>query len=138
MPKKAKEKKLKGQKRKKETEDKKSKVNSIISKLNKQKLYYNIIAIIDISFIIYFARHNYANYVTTKADGSFFIGDSKDLLFGKNYITLIFSSFIYIYILLSYKIHFNIKKTKKEIFILFIKVFLINIILFCIFTKRIY
>ena len=68
----------------------------IKEKLTKQNILYLLIAFIDIIFITYCARHNYANYVKSESDGSFFIGDSKDLLFGKNYIVILFTCFIYI------------------------------------------
>ncbi|MBR3162286.1 MAG: hypothetical protein IKF19_06115 [Bacilli bacterium] len=108
------------------------------TKLTKQKIFYSLIASIDITFIIYCAKHNYANYVNSPIDGTFFVGDSKDLLFGKNYINLIFTTFIYIYLLLSNKIFFNKKTTKKNMLKLLITLFLINTILFFAFTKRIY
>ena len=112
---------------------------SIKNKITKKNLFYLLIAVIDISFIIYCARHNYANYVMDRIEGDYYyVGDSKDLLFGKNYITLIFSSIIFIYILLSNKVFFQKKNNKKAIIKLFFLVFLINIIRFFIFTKRIY
>lgn len=118
---------------------KEKKINNYIKfNISKYNLYYILIAFIDIVFMIYAGRHNYANYVTSKSEGSFFVGDSKDLLFGKNYITLIFTSFIYIYILLSNKIIFQKNNTKKNMLKLLILLLLANIILFFIFTKRIY
>ena len=123
---------------KKSKNKEKSILKLIKEKLTKQKLLYLLIAFIDIIFIIYCARHNYANYVKSAQDGSFFIGDSNDLLFGKNYIVILFTCFIYIYILLSNKIFFHIKQPKKSMLKLLIALFLINIILFFIFTKRIY
>lgn len=133
MPKKAVEKKEKIKSKKN-----KNILSTIKEKITKQNLFYLLIAFIDIIFIIYAARHNHANYVKSKTEGSFFIGDSKDLLFGKNYITLIFTSFVYIYVLLARKIFFHINQSKKSMLKIFIILFLVNIILFFIFTKRIY
>lgn len=122
-----------------EKKTKKKLKEKIKNKITRKNLFYFIIAVIDISFIIYCARHNYANYVMDRIEGDYYyVGDSKDLLFGKNYITLIFSSFIYIYILLSNRVFFQKKNSKKNMIKLFIIIFLINIIIFCIFTKRIY
>ena len=131
-------KKAKEKKKTNKLKHNKSIINLIKDKLTRQNLLYLLIAFIDIIFIIYCARHNYANYVKNEQDGSFFIGDSKDLLFGKNYIVIIFTSFIYIYILLSNKIFFHLKQSKKSMLKLLILLFLINIIIFFIFTKRIY
>ena len=130
----------KANKKKKTNKSKHNKniINLIKEKLTKQYLLYLLIALINLTFIIYCARHNYANYVKSEQDGTFFIGDSKDLLFGKNYIVIIFTSFIYIYILLSNKIFFHLKQSKKSMLKLLILLFLINIIIFFIFTKRIY
>ncbi len=122
----------------KKKKEKNKKINIIKNRLTKQNLFYFILSIIDIVFIIYCARHNYANYVTNPTEGTFFIGDSKDLLFGKNYIVIIFTCFIYIYLLLANRIFFNLKHTKKKMLKLFIAIFLINTVLFFIFTKRIY
>ena len=132
-------------------EDKKTKKENVINnsiqnkkkliikeKLTKKNIFNLLICLIDITLIIYFARHNYANYVTSKTEGTFFIGDSKDLLFGKNYIVIIFSSFIYIYTLIINILLFKIKYSNKKQLKLFIITFLINIVLFFIFTKRIY
>ena len=117
----------------------KKKFKEIIkSKINKQNLFYLLMAIIDISFIIYCAKHNIANYVKVEGEGTFYIGDSKDLLFGKNYITIIFTMFIYIYLLLSNKIFFNIKQSKRNILRLLILLLLLNMFLFFVFTERIY
>ena len=122
----------------KEKKENKKRINNIKEKLTKQNLFYLLISLIDISFIIYFARHNYANYVTSEIEGTFYVGDSKDLLFGKNYIVIVFTLFIYIYIILAKKIFFHLKQSPKSMIKLFILLFLINILLFFIFTKRIY
>ena len=113
------------------------KVN-IKSKLNKKIIMYIIMLILDVSIIIYSARHNYANYITINKDHKMFVGDSKDLLFGKNYITLITTFFFFIYTLLANKILFHEKNTKKFIILLLLFLLILNIILFFIFTKRVY
>lgn len=111
---------------------------SLKEKITKKNILYLLISLVDIIFIIYCARHNYANYATIPNEESFFVGDSKDLLFGKNYIVLIFTIFIYIYVILANKLFFKIKYSKKNILKKFLIIFLINTIIFFIFTKRIY
>ena len=111
---------------------------NIKSKLNKRTIMYIILLILDIIIIIYSARHNYANYITINEDRKMFVGDSKDLLFGKNYITLITTFFFFIYTLLANKILFHKKNTKKFIILLLLFLLTLNIILFFIFTKRVY
>ena len=81
---------------KEQLKSKKEKIN-IKSKLNKRTIMYIILLILDIIIIIYSARHNYANYITITEGNTMFVGDSKDLLFGKNYITLITTLFFFIY-----------------------------------------
>lgn len=99
---------------------------------------YLIMLILDIAIIIYSARNNHANYVTLTNNQSMFVGDTKDLLFGKNYITLIITFFFFIYTLLTNKLLFHIKNTQKFIIILLISLLTLNTVLFFIFTKRIY
>ena len=103
-----------------------------------QKIIYGIIVIIDILIIIYSARNNFANYATIKDEGKVFIGSTKNLLFGRNYITLIITLFFSIYILLCNKLLFNRKNTKKSIIKTLIFLLILNVVLFYIFTKRIY
>ena len=98
---------------KEQLKSKKEKIN-IKSKLNKRTIMYIILLILDIIIIIYSARHNYANYITINEDRKMFVGDSKDLLFGKNYITLITTFFFFIYTLLANKILFH-KKIQKNL-----------------------
>ena len=103
----------KANKKKKTNKSKHNKniINLIKEKLTKQYLLYLLIALINLTFIIYCARHNYANYVKSEQDGTFFIGDSKDLLFGKNYIVIIFTSFIFIsYYQIKYSFIWNNQK----------------------------
>lgn len=151
MPKKKVEKKIKAQKQistpnKKTkqstsaTSNKKTgkKPNILTVIKNKKNIFYTVLIIIDIIIIIYFARHNFANYVSLEGSKSVFIGDKKDLLFGKNYITLITTLFFYIYILISNKMLFHQKNTKKFSISLLIFLILLNTILFFIFTKRVY
>lgn len=112
--------------------------SNTLKKISLPQVLYIILTIIDIVIIIYSARHNYANYATINKKESFFVGDAKDLLFGKNYISLIVSLFFFCYTLLLNKFLFHKKSTKLGILKLFILIFFINTILFFCFTKRIY
>ena len=112
--------------------------NFLKSKITKKNIFYSILLILDIIIIIYSARNNYANYVSIDGSDPIFIGKTKDLLLGKNYITLITTAFFYIYTLLTNKILFHQKNNRNSIIGLLIFLLLINITIFFIFTKRIY
>lgn len=108
------------------------------NKLAKKNIFYLIILILDITIIIYSARHNFANYVSINGTKSIFIGETKNLLIGRNYITLITTIFFFCYIALSNKILFKQKTTKKGLIYLLTFLLVLNISLFYIFTKRVY
>ena len=67
-----------------EKKDKIKSKNNVLKKLSLPQAFYIILSIIDVIIIIYSARHNYANYATINKKETFFVGDVKDLLFGKN------------------------------------------------------
>ena len=121
-------------KQKNKPDNKKQEKNNRI----KRNIFYLILLVIDIIIIIYSARHNYVNYVTLDNTEPFLLSDKKDLFFGKNYITIITTLFFYIYTLLCNKILFHQKNKKSFTIGLFIFILLLNLILFFIFTKRIY
>jgi hypothetical protein len=106
--------------------------------ITKETIFYFILLVLDIAIIIYSARHNYANYVSLDNTKKVFVGKTKHLLFGKNYITLITTIFFYVYILLSNKILFHKKNKKKFIVTTALILLILNITLFYLFTKRIY
>lgn len=106
--------------------------------LTKKNIFYLIVFILDITIIIYSARNNFANYVSTDKNKSIFIGETKNLLFGRNYITIITTIFFFGYIALSNKILFKQKNTNKNLIFLFAFLLILNISLFYIFTKRVY
>ena len=111
---------------------------NIITSIDKKKLFYIVLVIIDIIITIYFARKNAANYVKINEEHTIFVGDTKNLIFGRNYISLITTIFFFIYTCLANRILFREKTTKKFIITTFIFYFILNIILFLLFTKRIY
>lgn len=105
--------------------------------LKKQNLVYIFLILIDIFIIIYCARKNVVNYVEVLGH-EVFVGDTKNLLFGRNYITLVVSLFFYVYTLSLQKIFFRKKLSKKYLITLFLFYLVLNIFLFYIFTKRVY
>ena len=108
-------------------------------KITKDKVIYLLLGIIDIIIIIYAARKNYANFVSLAGSKSTYIGDStKNLIFGKNYITLLTTAFFFIYICLLNKFMFHKKNTKKFVIILLLLLLIINCTLFYAFTNKIY
>ena len=112
------------------------KIKSFVNK-NKNILLVSILGIIDIILIICFARDNYANYA--EVDGNvIFVGKTKNLLFGRNYIGLIVTIFIYIYGLIVSKVLCKNKLEIKKSILWFILIFVVNMILFYVFTNKIY
>lgn len=134
--------KIKGQRINKNSKIEKKKnfslIEAIKTKISKKNIFYLVLLILDIVIIIYSARHNYANYVSIDGTSSTFIGDTKDLFFGKNYITLITTAFFFVYTCLTNKFLFQRKNTKKFIFTLLTFLLILNLLLFFIFTKRVY
>lgn len=107
--------------------------------ITKDTISYIILFIINIILIIYSARKNYANYVSIADSKNIYIGkNTRYLLLGKNYITLIITTFMYIYTFLLNKFILHKNITKKELILFPIILLLINCILFYIFTNKIY
>lgn len=101
-----------------------------------QNIFYLVLAIVDVTTIIYFARHNIVNYVKV-GEKTVLISSTKNLLLGKNYIVLITSAFFYIYTIVTRKILFKQNLTKKFVLFLLAFIFGLNIALFYLFTKKI-
>ncbi len=110
-----------------------------LPKITKEYIIYLILGLLDIVIIIYSARHNYAHYVSIAGSKNVYIGDTfRNLIFGKNYITLVITAFFFSYICLLNKFMFHKKNTKKFVLILLISLILVNCILFYTFTNKIY
>ena len=132
------------QKNIKKTITKKEKKSTV--KNNEQKninykkviIIYSILLLIDVIMIIYFAKHNYVNYVSLPGNERILVSKTRKLLFGRNYITIIISLFFYIYTLLCNKYILQIKNSKKLIISTIIFYLILNISLFYIFTQKIY
>lgn len=105
--------------------------------LTKVNITYFILAVVDIILVIYTARGNIVNYVVI-LDEEIFMSKTSYLLFGRNYVNLVIISFFYVYTLLVTKFYLKKEITKKFLGILFLIIFIINILLFYIFTKKVY
>ena len=108
------------------------------NKVTPSKIIFFLIFMIDVIIIIYFAGNNKAQYVLSKSGKSIFIGDTKNLLFGRKYISLVTTFFFFSYICLLKKLLLRKKLTLIFIAKVFFSLLLINEILFLVFTKRIY
>ena len=108
------------------------------NKVTPSKIIFLLIYMIDVIIIIYFAGNNKAQYVLSKSGKSIFIGDTKNLLFGRKYISLVTTFFFFSYICLLKKMLLRKKMTLNFIAKVFFSLLLINEILFLVFTKRIY
>ena len=105
--------------------------------LTKVNITYFVLVVLDIVLVIYMARQNVVNYVVI-LDQEIFVSKTKYLLFGRNYINLIIMTFIYIYTCLIAKFFLKKKITRKFLGCLLVGIFIFNILLFFIFTRKVY
>lgn len=114
------------------------KKNTMNSKyLTKVNVTYFIFFLMDIILVIYLARGNKVNYVLM-FDEEIFLSKTKYLLWGRNYVNIIVTTFFYIYGCLLNKFYLKRKNTKKFLLLLLVILLIVNILLFVIFTKKIY
>ncbi len=116
--------------------NKKQKLN-LKKYITKQNIIYLIIAISDIFLIIYSARRNMINYVKIE-NKKMYLGAKTNLIFGRNYISLVTTLAVYIYTLLINKVYFKKKINIKNYIIFLILLLLSNCLIFYIFTNRVY
>ena len=116
--------------------NKKEKLN-LKKYITKQNIIYLIIAISDIFLIIYSARKNMINYVKIE-NKKMYLGAKANLIFGRNYISLVTTLVVYIYTLLINKVYFKKKTNIKNYIIFLILLLLLNCLIFYIFTNRVY
>lgn len=116
--------------------NKKQKLN-LKKYITKQNVIYLIIAISDIFLIIYSARRNMINYVKIE-NKKMYLGAETNLIFGRNYISLVTTLVVYIYTLLINKVYFKKKINIKNYIIFLILLLLSNCLIFYIFTNRVY
>lgn len=99
---------------------------------------YTIILLLDLLMIMYFAKHNYVNYVSLPGKEKILVSKTRNLFFGRNYISLIITFFFIIYTLIFNKYILRIKNTKKLTISLIVFYIILNILFFYLFTKKIY
>lgn len=116
--------------------NKKQKLN-LKKYITKQNIIYLIIVISDIFLIIYSARRNMINYVKIE-NKKMYLGAKTNLIFGRNYISLVTTLVVYIYTLLINKVYFKKKTNIKNYIIFLILLLLSNCLIFYIFTNRVY
>jgi magnesium-transporting ATPase (P-type) len=116
--------------------NKKQKLN-LKKYITKQNIIYLIIAISDIFLIIYSARRNMINYVKIE-NKKMYLGAKTNLIFGRNYISLVTTLVVHIYTLLINKVYFKKKINIKNYIIFLILLLLSNCLIFYIFTNRVY
>lgn len=103
----------------------------------KKYITYFIVLLIDIIFIYYVAKKNIVNYAVLSGK-YILIGDSKKLIFGRNYISIIVTVFFYGYYCLMNHFFLHEKNTKKFLLILFLVLVCVNFLFFFLFTTRVY
>lgn len=118
----------------KDSVKKKKNIKRLFTKTN---IIYGSLFLIDIILVIFMARSNIVNYVEI-AGHNVFVSETKYLLLGRNYINIIITIFFYIYTILIRKLILHQKLTIKYLILLLFVLVALNLLLFFIFTKRIY
>ena len=108
--------------------------SSIFTKVN---ITYFLIGLFDIICVVVCARFNRVQYVKLLGD-DIFIGSTKYLVFGRNYVNVVITLFFYLYFLLINKFFFKRKINIKFLVCLFLILFIINILLFSCFSIKVY
>ena len=83
------------------------------------------------------ARQNKINYVNITGR-NVMLGENNYLYFGRNYINLVIIGFFSLYTMLLRRFLIKKKLTWKFVILTLIFYFILDIIVFCIFTKRIF
>ena len=105
--------------------------------LTKDNITYFTLLLFDIVLVIYLARQNIVNYAVVM-DEEIFVSKTKYLLWGRNYVNIIVIAFFYVYTCLVNKFFLKKKNSKKFLLWLLGILVIINVLLFVIFTKRVY
>ena len=121
-------------KKKKVVKKKDEDVNKIFNKVN---ITYLVILLCDIALVIYCARFNKINYARV-LDKEIFVGKTSNYIFGRNYINIIITVFVYFYVVIMNKFFLGRKNTKRFMIASFLLIAFINLLLFIIFSKRVY
>ena len=87
-------------------------------KISIKKLIINMIVfILNTVLIIYVAKQNIANYANVNGE-EVFVGSTKNLLLGRNYITIVITVFTNIYYYFLNKFILKNKFTKKQLILI--------------------
>ena len=106
--------------------------------LTKENIIYFVIALIDIFIIIYAARKNFINYVTIDNNKPIYLGSIHNLFLGRNYITIVTTIVVYLYIIILNKFYFKKKLNIKYLLIALFIILILNCITFYLFTNKVY
>ena len=109
-------------------------VHRVFTKAN---IIYFWIGLFDVICVVGCARYNKAQYFKLLGN-DYFVGTTKYLVFGRNYVNVIITLFFYIYFLLIRKFILKRKNEKMIVIGVFLILFVINIILFSCFSAKIY
>ena len=93
--------------------------------------------VLDLGLIIYTARGNIVNIVNINGR-DMYVGEFKNLLFGRNYVSLVITLFIYLYFMVVDKFFLKNKFNIKKYLLVLICLILFNILLFYLFVNRVY
>lgn len=112
--------------------------NKFVSLLkNKMFIVYIILLVLDLGLIIYAARGNVVNIVNINGR-DMYVGEFKNLLFGRNYVSLVITLFIYLYFMVVDKFFLKNKFNIKKYLLVLICLILFNILMFYLFVNRVY
>ena len=115
----------------------KKKFFSKIKFINKTSVVYFLILLFDILLVIFCAMKNKVHYIHM-FDEKIFVGNTKDLLIGRNYVNLIIITFFWIYTLLLNRFFLKRKNSAKFIIGVLLFLIILNFSLFYIFVEKIY
>ena len=104
---------------------------------NKMFIVYIILLVLDLGLIIYTARGNIVNIVNINGR-DMYVGEFKNLLFGRNYVSLVITLFIYLYFMVVDKFFLKNKFNIKKYLLVLICLILFNILMFYLFVNRVY
>ena len=105
--------------------------------LNKVNVTYFLLFLFDVVLVIYLARKNIINYVEVLEE-EILVGKMKYLFLGRNYINVVVILFFYIYICLINRFFLHRKNTVKFLLLSLVVLVILNILLFILFSKRVY
>lgn len=117
-----------------------SKVNNVKLKkkiINKTSITYLGLILFDVLLTIYIARQNVINYVVI-ADKKIMISKLNYLLLGRNYVNVVLMLFFYGYTCIVNKFFLKRKNSIKFLILVFGLIVCINLLLFYLFSNKVY